>query len=169
VCTLRGYRADWRDFVAWWGSETLPGPEHVLEQYLAWSQKSRFAFQTIRRRTLALAWKHRAADVYNPLQSPRIRDALARVRMSMVVDDEPDSSAWQPATDEELRDRLAAVEEDNELRAMRNRAIIALALSSRLRRSETAALRYEALEPTTRGLLIHPPRINAYRKKDGRP
>lgn len=163
--TLRAYKADWQCFHEWWGKESLPVPDHVLEQYLGWCEKTGLATTTILRRAAALSWQHRKEGVYNPMHSPRLRDAVGRVRRRL----ENQSTSWSPTPDDELRAKLARLVEDDELRTLRNRAITSLAHSSQLRRSEIAALRYDALEPTTRGLLVHPPRINSYRHRDARP
>lgn len=166
--TLKAYKADWKDFVKWFGSAELPLQAKVIEQYLTRCERSGMSFGTIRRRTSALAWKHREADVYNPLESDQIRDSLHHIRMSMKAELAP-VKRWAPATDEELRLRLAEVNEDVVARTLRNKAIISLMLSSNLRRSEVAALQVKDLEPTSAGLLVRPPKVNSYRRADGRP
>lgn len=166
--TLRAYIADWKEFTTWWGRADLPAPEHVVEQYLARCERAGMSFATIRRRTSALAWKHETSDVYNVLESPRIRDALHRVRLSMKPNDAV-ISKWEPATDEVVRARLLLVDEEVLFRTLRNRAIISLALSANLRRTELAALHCEDVERFSGGIIIHPPKINSYRRADGRP
>nr|WP_277924456.1 tyrosine-type recombinase/integrase [Sphingomonas sp. CROZ-RG-20F-R02-07] len=176
--TLRAYQSDWRLFCAWCaenGYRALPATPSTVAAFLTLLAERGFVpaeprrtkrgrvqppkppvplgRSTIGRRLAAIVFAHRAADVEPPTSQPdaaRLDKAMRAIRR----DKRDDLPARKRAADGDvLRDMLRCVTGDD-LRAHRDRALLAIGMAGAFRRSELVAITVGRVSEDARGLLV---------------
>lgn len=153
--TRRAHASDWRDFAAFCsaqGLEALPAtPQTVAGYAAALADKAKIA--TIRRRLATISTIHQRAGHESPCANRVVRDILRGIARETGL-----APARKAAvTLDALRAMLLAIDGDD-VAARRDRAILLLGFAAALRRSEIAAIRFEDLRYSKRGLLLRIPR-----------
>jgi integrase len=134
--TLRGYRADWRDFCGWCeghGARALPATAETVAAYIAEST-ARLKVGSIQRRLNAIAAAHKAVGLESPTTSAVVTATLQGIRRTLGT--APAQKA--PALTDDIRAMVAATDEG--LIGLRDRALILLGFAGAFRRSELVAL-----------------------------
>ncbi|WP_298270273.1 MULTISPECIES: hypothetical protein [Alphaproteobacteria] len=176
--TLRAYKSDWRLFCAWCGEagyRPLPATPATVAAFLTLLAETGFAPReplrtkrgrliprqeprplgkaTIGRRLAAIVFAHRAADMEPPTTQPdaaRLDKAMRAIRK----DKKDELPAKKRAADGDvLRDMLRSVTGED-LRAYRDRALLAIGMAGAFRRSELVAITVARVTEDSRGLLV---------------
>jgi integrase len=153
--TQRAYLSDWRRFSAWCltrGIETLPADPRVVAVFLSAEADAGSAPLTIGRRLAAIGWVHRRAG----LQPPQAREGAAVILeiMAGIRRSHGIAAYKKHAADADvLRDILRCIAGDD-LRCVRDRALLAFGMAGAFRRSELVALRLEDVARVPEGLRI---------------
>ena len=153
--TQRAYASDWRRFSAWClnrGLETLPADPRVVAVFLSAEAEAGAAPLTVGRRLAAIGWMHRRAG----LQPPQAREGAATILevMAGIRRSHGIAPVRKHASDADvLRDVLRAIAGDD-LRSVRDRALLAFGMAGAFRRSELVALRLADLERVPEGLRV---------------
>jgi site-specific recombinase XerD len=148
--TRRAYAADWRDFAAFCdrhGLDPLPASPQIVALYVA-ELATTHRVGTIRRRLVAITRAHALAGYANPTTDPHVRavvQGVARTHGSA-----PKRKA--ALTVERLKDVLWQLGDD--LKGVRDRALLLLTFAGGFRRSEIAALDRDDLRFESRGLVV---------------
>jgi site-specific recombinase XerD len=136
--TQRAYRSDAGHFSLWCrahGLDDLPAQPDTVVLYLSALAEAGAAISTLRRRAVSISQAHRAAGLPLPTQAEAVRRVLGGIARSRGTRPRQVAALRLPA----LRAMLAATPED-ELLAVRDRAILLVGFAGGLRRSELAAL-----------------------------
>lgn len=139
--TLRAYASDWLIYSAWCESRGLNLMPAHPEQVGAFASNQADAGvkpATIIRRVAAIGYYHRASLFPSPTAHPEaggLRETLAGIRYAKQVK----KTRKVPADAAALRNILAEVRGEG-LRAVRDRAVLAIGMAAALRRSELVAL-----------------------------
>lgn len=176
--TLRAYKSDWRLFCAWCGENSycpLPATPSTVAAFLTLLAETGYAPReplltkrgrkikfgepvplsrsTIGRRLAAIVFAHRAADMEPPTSQPdaaRLEKAVRAIRKEKKEDG---VSKKRAADGDVLRDMLRSVTGED-LRAYRDRALLAIGMAGAFRRSELVALTVSRVIDDNRGLLV---------------
>ena len=153
--TQRAYAYDWRRFAAWCAArrlQTLPADPRVMAVFLAAEADAGAAPVTVGRRLAAIGWTHRRAG----LQPPQAREGAAAI-LTVVAGIRRSHGVApvlkQAADADVLRDMLRAIEGED-LRSVRDRAMLALGMAGAFRHSELVALRWADLARVPEGLRL---------------
>ena len=153
--TQRAYASDWRRFSAWCLArqlETLPADPRVVAVFLAAEAELGSAPLTIGRRLAAIGWMHRRAGLQPPQAregAAAILEVIAGIRRSHGV-----APVKKHAADADvLRDILRAISGDD-LRSVRDRALLAFGMAGAFRRSELVTLTVSDVEWVKEGLRV---------------
>lgn len=149
--TLRAYRSDARDFTAWCarhGLEPMPARVETVAAYLASLARSGLKASTITRRRAAIAYMHRAAGLEPPTTSEAAKAVLAGIRRSIGTS----VTSKAPITVKAARAMLEEMPED--LRGLRDRALLLIGFAGALRRSELVALDVDDIEEGAEGIFV---------------
>ncbi|API61277.1 integrase (plasmid) [Tardibacter chloracetimidivorans] len=155
AATQRAYASDWDIFTAWCdvrGMESLPATPAAVATFLASEADSGLKVPTIGRRLAAIGYHHRQAGFDPPQEmagASAIKEVLAGIRRE--VGTRPERKA--PADADALRDMIRTIEGDD-LRAVRDRAMLAIGMAAALRRSELAGLLIDDVELPPEGLRL---------------
>ena len=120
------------------GLQWLPATPEIVAVFVADQADGGFNPSTIGRRVAATGHHHRASGHPAPTATPtagRVAEVLAGIRAEKGVA----RRQKRPADASALRNTLAAIEGDG-LRAIRDRAVLAIGMAAALRRSELVAL-----------------------------
>jgi integrase len=153
--TQRAYAADWRRFAAWClvrNVATLPADPRAVAVFLSAEAASGSAPLTIGRRLAAIGWMHRRAG----LQPPQAREGAAAILEVMAGIRRSHGIAptrKQAADADVLRDILRCIAGDD-LRSVRDRAVLAFGMAGAFRRSELVALQFGDLQRVPEGLRV---------------
>ena len=153
--TQRAYTSDWRRFSTWCASrglDTLPADPRAVAVFLAAEAETGSAPPTIGRRLAAIGWMHRRAGLQPPQAregAAAIVEVIAGIRRSHGVAPEKKHAADADV----LRDMLRAIPGED-LRSVRDRALLAFGMAGAFRRSELVALRRADVELVAEGLRI---------------
>jgi integrase len=134
--TLRGYRSDWRDFIAWAEAHhacPLPASPETVASYIA-ACAGRLKVGTIQRRLNAIAEAHKAVGQPSPTTAGIVRNTLKGIRRSLGT--APAQKA--PALTDDIRAMIGVA--DDGLIGLRDRALILLGFAGAFRRSEVVGL-----------------------------
>lgn len=166
--TQKAYASDWErfcDFCDARNVEALPAHPDIVALFAHVEAEAGIAPVTIGRRVAAINHHHKDAG----LASPTARDAagviaqmMAGVRRKYARKKEQKA----PAEAEILKAMLATIEGDG-LRAVRDRAILALGMAGAFRRSELADMRLSELKFVASGLRITIPRSKRDQEAQG--
>ncbi len=189
--TLRAYRSDWRLFCAWCEENRyrpLPATPATVAAYLTLLAERGFVpaeprktkrgkvvepktplplgRATIGRRLAAIVFAHRAAGMEPPTSQPdaaRLDKAMQGIRKDK-RNDLPDKK--RAADGDVMRDMLRSVTGED-LRAYRDRALLAIGMAGAFRRSELVAITTRHVADDARGLLIQIPSSKADQEGKG--
>jgi site-specific recombinase XerD len=148
--TLRGYRADWREFGAWCESHgicPLPAAADAVASYIA-ECAGRLKVGSIQRRINAIAEAHKAVRLESPTHHAMVTNTMKGIRRTKGT--APAQKA--PALTEDIRAMVDAT--DAGIIGARDRALILLGFASAFRRSEIVGLDVEDCTFTKDGLTI---------------
>jgi site-specific recombinase XerD len=148
--TLRGYRSDWREFVAWCESHCvspLPAAAEVVAAYIA-ECAGRLKVGSIQRRLNAIAEAHKAAALESPTSSGVVRNTLKGIRRTLGTA----TRQKAPAVTQDIRAMIEAT--DDTLIGTRDRALVLLGFAGAFRRSELVGLDVADLAFTRDGLTV---------------
>ena len=148
--TLRGYRADWRDFCTWCergAARPLPASPEAVAAYIA-DCAGRLKPGTIQRRLNAIAEAHKAAGLESPTASGIVRNTLKGIRRALGT--APAQKA--PALTADVCAMVEAA--DAGLIGVRDRALVLLGFAGAFRRSEVVGLDVADLAFTRDGLTV---------------
>jgi site-specific recombinase XerD len=137
--TLRAYRSDFAAFQVWcrrFGLSALPATPDTVALYLTACSEAGAATSTLRRRLVAISQAHRAAG---HLPSPTQAEAARRTIAGLARTHGSRPRQVTPIRLAALRAMLEATPEDD-LLAVRDRALLLLGFASGMRRSELSAL-----------------------------
>ncbi len=153
--TRRAYASDWRRFTAWCrprGLDTLPADPHTVAIFLSAEADAGSAPLTVGRRLAAIGWMHRRAGLQPPQKregAAAILEVIAGIRRSHDVA----PMKKHAANADVLCDILRAIPGDD-LRSVRDRALLAFGMAGAFRRSELVALRLSDVEWVKEGLRV---------------
>lgn len=152
--TRRAYCAAVRAWCDWCHKRALsplPGSGADVAAFLASERGRGLSPETLKLRRAGIRYLHRAAGCPVPTDDVAVSATLAGIRRHAA------RQGYAPrkkvaATDGILRQILAPIPDD--LRGLRDRAILLVGFAGALRRSELAAIRVEQLEHTEHGLRL---------------
>jgi integrase len=152
--TRRAYRAAVRAWCAWCARHDLPplpASGQDVAAFLAGERGRKLSPETLKLRRAAIRYLHRAAGCPVPTDDVCVSETMAGIsrdaaRKGIV----PRKKVAATATI--LRRLLAPIGGD--VRGLRDRAILLVGFAGALRRSELAAIRFEHLERTDRGIRL---------------
>ena len=152
--TRRAYRAAVRAWCAWCAQHALPplpASGQDVAAFLAGERGRKLSPETIKLRRAAIRYLHRAAGCPVPTDDVCVSETMAGItrdaaRKGVV----PRKKV--AATVSILRRLLAPISGD--VRGLRDRAILLVGFAGALRRSELAAIQFEHLEKTERGIRL---------------
>jgi integrase len=150
--TRSAYASDWKDFDRWCGERgliPLPAMPATISVYLSHCADIGRKASTIARRCAAIADRHRAAG-YDPppTTAAGVKATLRGIRRTIGVSRTQKAAATAPI----VRQMLDSCGE--RLIDIRDRALLAFALASAMRRSELCALNVDDLVPTPDGYRV---------------
>lgn len=134
--TLRGYRADWREFCRWCESQgvaPLPASADAVASYIA-ERTGRLKVGSIQRRLNAIAEAHKAIGVESPTHHAMVTNTMKGIRRTRGT--APAQKA--PALTDDIRAMVDAA--DAGIIGARDRALILLGFAGAFRRSELVGL-----------------------------
>ncbi len=152
--TRAAYRSAVRAWCAWChqhGVDPLPASSRDVAAFLAAERDNGKAGNTIQLRAAAIRFLHRAAGLPSPTDTAEVSETMAGIRR-----DAPNPRKKRAATLVVLRELLAPIPED--LRGLRDRALLLVGFAGALRRSELAAITCADLQQTDRGFQLTLPR-----------
>ena len=152
--TRRAYRAAVRAWCAWCARHDLPplpASGQDVAAFLAGERGRKLSPETLKLRRAAIRYLHRAAGCPVPTDDVCVSETMAASAAT------PPEKGIVPrkkvaATATILRRLLAPIGGD--VRGLRDRALLLVGFAGALRRSELAAIRFEHLERTDRGIRL---------------
>jgi site-specific recombinase XerD len=150
--TLRGYRADWRDFESWChehGATSLPAAPTTVASYISAVADRGLKVGSIQRRISAIAAAHTAAGHDSPpTASAAVRLCMAGIRRTLGV--------YQEGKNALLTSDLVAMiaRLPNNRKGLRDRALLLIGFAGAFRRSELVGLNVADLEFGSEGLKV---------------
>ena len=148
--TLRGYRADWREFCAWCegqGLRPLPATAETVAAFIA-SSAGRLKVGSIQRRLNAIAEAHKAMGIDSPTTTGIVRATLKGIRRTLGTA----ASQKAAAITDDIRAMVDAADEGPI--GLRDRALLLLGFAGAFRRSELVALNVGDLVFSHDGLTV---------------
>jgi site-specific recombinase XerD len=134
--TLRGYRADWRDFCGWCEAHALsplPASPETVAAYIA-ECAGRLKVGSIQRRLNAISEAHKATGLDSPTSAGMVRNTLKGIRRALGTAPAPKS----PTLTDDIRAMVDAT--DSGIIGARDRALMLLGFAGAFRRSELVGL-----------------------------
>lgn len=143
--TLRAYRVDLDHFAAWGG--TIPSSDVQVAAYLA-AHAETLAVATLVRRLASISQAHAILGLPSPTGAALVRATLRGIRRARGV--------AQRQAKPLLRDDLFLVLDrmGDDVRSIRDRALMLLAFAGGFRRSELVAIDCTDIEPVRQGLIV---------------
>lgn len=152
--TRRAYRAAVRAWCAWCTKHDLPPLPAAgadVAAFLAGERGRKLSPETLKLRRAAIRYLHRAAGCPVPTDDVCVSETMGGITRDAARKGEvPHKKVAATAT--VLRRLLAPIPDD--LRGLRDRALLLVGFAGALRRSELAAILFEHLEKTDRGLRL---------------
>ncbi len=155
AATRRAYESDWAIFTTWCtqhGLASLPALPDIVAIFASDQADAGLKPSTINRRVAAIGHHHRVGGYPAPTAMPtagRLTQVLAGIR----AEQGGAKRQKHPADAAALRNMLAAIDGEG-LRALRDRAILAIGMAGALRRSEIAALQVEHIGLVPEGIRV---------------
>lgn len=153
--TRRAYDSDWLIFTAWCaahGLASLPATPEVVAVFASDQATAELSPSTINRRVAAIGHHHRAGGYPAPTALPtagRLAEVLAGIR----AEHGGIKRQKRPADAAALRNMLTTIDGGG-LRAVRDRAVLAIGMAAALRRSEIVALQVDHVGIVPEGLRL---------------
>lgn len=141
--TLRAYRADMLEFIAYClknNQSALPAKPSSVAIFLLQTVSQGIKTATIRRKVSSISAIHRLSDLKDPTKHPEVRIAMRKVSRQLGTRFDQAYPINRPL----LNRLLAACGQD--LRGLRDRALLLMAYDSMRRRSELVSLRIEDID-----------------------
>jgi site-specific recombinase XerD len=151
AATRRAYRSDFRIFEAWCrghGVSALPASPEAVAAFLAHDVETGSRPSTLGRRVAAIRYAHKLAGHPAPTDDERVKATMRGIRRSRGT--APRKKA--PATAERIVSMALAA--GNDMKGLRDRALLLIGFAGALRRSELVALNVEDLEETELGFRV---------------
>lgn len=152
--TVKAYRSDWTSFEAFCrGRElaSLPAAAATVAAYAVESAR-RLKAKTIERRLSAISQAHQIAGHASPVEDKIVRTVMAGIRRVKGTAQQ----GKEPLSGELLRDMFQNA--PNDLRSIRDRALLLVGFAGAFRRSELVELRYQDVRFTDEGLIVTIPK-----------
>jgi site-specific recombinase XerD len=149
--TRRAYRSDFRIFEAWCrhrGVSGLPATPATVAAFLASDVEAGSRPSTLGRRVAAIRYAHKLAGHPAPTDDERVKATMRGIRRSLGT--APRKKA--PATAERIIAMALSTGED--LKGLRDRALLLIGFAGAFRRSELVALDLEDLEESELGFKV---------------
>jgi site-specific recombinase XerD len=138
--TIRAYKADMLEFINYCDesrSTALPADPLTISNFLQSTSTHRIKNSTIRRKVCSISAVHRLLNHIDPTKHPEVKITLRKI--SRQLGNRFDQA--YPVTRDLLNKLLAICKDD--IRGLRNKALLLLAYDSMRRRSELISLRIE--------------------------
>lgn len=148
--TIRAYRADMEEFIRYCQAarkNALPADPMTIAEFLMGTTKAGIRSATIRRKVASISAIHRFGEYGDPTKHPQVKLAIRKIHRQLGT---RHRQAY-PITGAVLKQLISVC--DNDLRGLRNKALLMLAYDSMRRRSELVSLRVEDLERNDNGLI----------------
>ncbi len=152
--TLKAYRSDWAAFETFCqgrGVASLPASPATVAAYAADTARTLKA-NTVERRLTAISQAHQLAGCANPVEDKLVRTVMAGIRRAKGTAQQ----GKDPLSPDILRKMFAGAPDD--LRTVRDRAMLLVGFAGALRRSELVKLRFEDVRFTEGGLVVTIPK-----------
>ena len=152
--TRAAYRSAVRAWCIWCdrhGCTPLPASSADVAAFIANERDEGRGSSTIKVRLAALRYLHRAAGLPSPTVTAEVSETMAGIRR-----DAPNPTKKRAASLTVLRELLGPIPDD--LRGVRDRALLLVGFAGALRRSELARIQVSELERTDRGFQVTLPR-----------
>jgi site-specific recombinase XerD len=149
--TRKAYRSDFKLFVDWCdvrGLQAIPASVETVGAFLAGEATRGTKASTISRRAAAIRYAHAAAGLEPPTSTEAVKAILRGIRRTIGKAQVKKA----PVTADRLLTMLAGCPDN--LKGIRDRALLALGFSGAFRRSELVALTVEDLQATREGMLV---------------
>jgi len=149
--TRRAYRSDFRIFEAWCrdrGASGLPATPATVAAFLASDVEAGSRPSTLGRRVAAIRYAHKLAGHPAPTDDERVKATMRGIRRSLGT--APRKKA--PATAERII--AMALSAGDDLKGLRDRALLLIGFAGAFRRSELVALDLEDLEECELGFKV---------------
>ena len=152
--TLRAYQSDYKDFGAFCaknGFQSLPTQPKILALYLTHLSTSS-KYSTLKRRLASISVIHKIKGHYIDTKHPVIIENLMGIKRSKGSN----QKSKKPILINDLKLIIKAITQsnENEIRKIRDRAIILIGFSGGFRRSELVNIEYEDVEFVEEGVKI---------------
>ena len=152
--TLRAYQSDYRDFGAFCvknGFQSFPTQPKILALYLTHLSTSS-KYSTLKRRLASISVIHKIKGHYIDTKHPVIIENLMGIKRSKGSN----QKSKKPILINDLKLIIKAITQsnENEIRKIRDRAIILIGFSGGFRRSELVNIEYEDVEFVEEGVKI---------------
>ena len=157
--TLRAYKSDLQHFVGWGGN--IPASPELVANYLA-DHAGILSVSTLSRRVAALSKIHEVKGYDNPTKTELVRNTMKGIRRKHHVAPKQVS----PITKERLIKMLQTCEDD--VKGVRDRALLLIGFASALRRSELVALDCSHIEFVPEGVILNIVRSKTDQQGEGR-
>jgi len=148
--TRAAYRSAVRAWCSWCdrhGVPPLPASPRDVAAFLAAERDRGQAGNTLKLRAAAIRFLHRAAGLPSPTDTAEVSETMAGIRR-----DAPNPQKKRAATLAVLRELLAPIPDD--VRGLRDRALLLVGFAGALRRSELAAILLGDLDRTDQGFQL---------------
>ena len=148
--TLRGYRADWREFCAWCESHAvrpLPAEPETVAAYIA-ECAGRLKVGSIQRRLNAIAEAHKAVGLESPTHHPIVTNTMKGIRRTLGTAPAQKTAALT----DDIRAMVSATDDGSI--GLRDRALVLLGFAGAFRRSELVGLDVEDCKFGKDGLTV---------------
>lgn len=157
--TLRAYKSDLEHFVKWGG--VVPASPELVANYLA-EYAGKLSVSTLSRRVAAISKIHNLKGFDNSTKTELVRTTMRGIRRKHHIAPKQVS----PITKERLIKMLETCEED--VKGLRDKALLLVGFASALRRSEIVALNVGDIELVPEGLIINIVRSKTDQQGEGR-
>ena len=152
--TLRAYKADFNDFTSFClknGLSSMPTEPKVLSLYLTNLSKTA-KFSTLKRRIASISVIHKIKGHYLDTKHPIIMENLHGIKRVMGTR----QRSKKPILINDLKLIIKAIDENqkNDLKRLRDKALMLIGFSGGFRRSELVNLDYEDIEFVEEGIKI---------------
>ena len=152
--TLRAYKADYSDFTSFCiknGLSSMPTEPKVLSLYLTNLSKTA-KFSTLKRRIASISVIHKIKGHYLDTKHPIIMENLHGIKRVMGTH----QRSKKPILINDLKLIIKAIDEyqKNDLKRLRDRALILIGFSGGFRRSELVSIQHEDVEFVVEGVKI---------------
>lgn len=151
AATVRGYRSDLQLFSSWCEANSrqdLPASAETVADYIADLAGMGIKPATIARRLASISQVHRMAGFESPTASQVVRMTAAGIRRRLGTT----QRQARPIMVDELRAMVAALPDD--LRGLRDRALLLVGFAGGMRRSEVVGLDVEDVVEEPEGLRV---------------